>query len=227
MTTSASGRRTRAAGDANAVVAHNLVLIRERRGWSTTQVLERITRHAEVAGQEVPEATLSRLRRLLEAKGRRRFDAHQLYLLSVGFDVPIAYFFLPPAARGAEPLADTGRPTVELYGALLGRPAQLVDLDERLREVDVAAPEATPQLLRSLFGITRGARSWPEHYRVWRDDRLHQLSQDHGAALRRVARFVGDLADELTDVAREAALASVEAGPAPGTALNGAGAPSE
>ncbi len=222
----ASGRRRRAASDANAVVAHNLGLIRERRGWSTAQVLERITRLGEVAGQHVSEPTMCRLGRLLEAKGRRRFDAYELYLLSVGLDVPIAYFFLPPAARGTEPLADTGRPTVELYGALLGRPAQLMDLDERLREVDVAAPEATPQLLRSLFGITGGAAAWPDHYRVWRDDRLDQLSRDHGAALRTLARFVANLADELTEVAREAALASAEAGPTPAAALNRADAPS-
>ncbi len=220
-----SGRPGGTGGDANAVVAHNLGLIRERRGWSTAQVLERITRHAVAGGQDVSEPALSRLGRLLEAKGRRRFDAHELYLLSVGFDVPIAYFFLPPASRGGEPLADTGRPTVELYGALLGRPAQLVDLDERLREVDVATPETTPQLLRSLFGITRGAPSWPEHYRVWRDDRLHQLSRDHGAALRSVARVVTDLADELTDVAREAALANAEAGATRAGALNRGGAP--
>lgn len=221
-----SGRPGGTGDDANAVVAHNLGLIRERRGWSTAQVLERITRQAQVAGQDVSEPTLSRLGRLLEAKGRPRFDAHQLYLLSVGLDVPIAYFFLPPAAGGTEPLADTGRPTVELYGALLGRPAQLLDLDERLREVDLAVPEATPEVLRSLFGITRGARTWPEHYRVWRDDRLYQLSQDHGAALHGVARFVSELADELTDVGREAALARAEAGTPPGPALNPAGAPS-
>ncbi|MEZ5218548.1 MAG: hypothetical protein R2715_18640 [Ilumatobacteraceae bacterium] len=38
---------------------------------------------------------------------RRRFDAHELYLLSVVFDVPIAYFFVPPPGTGMNVLADT------------------------------------------------------------------------------------------------------------------------
>ena len=212
MSAPASGRRASKVGDANAVVGHNLALIRQRRGWSTAQVLERITRYAEVAGQDVSESTLSGLRRLVEANGRRRFDAHQLYLLSVGLDVPIAYFFLPPAARGTEPLADTGRPTVELYGALLGRPRQLQVLDERLGEVDVAAPQATSSMLGALFGITGGARTWPEHYRLWREDRLRQLSRDYARPLRELSAFLAGLARELADVSVEASLARAKAG---------------
>lgn len=130
--------------------------------------------------------------------------------MSVAFDVPVAYFLVPPP-RATCPgrLADTGRPTGDLYGALLGRADQLLDLDQRLRQVDIASPEATPGPLRAMFGLTRGALTWSEHYPVWRQECLRQLAADHGAALRSMARFMSELADELSETAREAALADL------------------
>lgn len=55
--------------------------------------------------------------------------------------------------------------------------------------------------------MTGGAGTWPEHYRVWRADRLHRMSRALAPDLRRLARFVHQLAE----VAREAALADGEA----------------
>lgn len=129
------------------------------------------------------------------APAGRAFDAHELYLLSVVFEVPIAYFFVPPPHRtGPTRLADTGRSVAELCGAVLGRPHQVLVLDERLAQVDIVATEHTATVLGALFGITGGANTWPEHYRVWREDRLRQLSRDYPQPLRELSGFLGLLA---------------------------------
>lgn len=59
--------------------------------------------------------------------------------------------------------------------------------------------------------MTGGAGTWPEHYRVWRADRLQRMSRALAPDLRRLARFVHQLSEELAEVAREAALADGEA----------------
>ena len=68
------------------------------------------------------------------------------------FDVPIAYFFVPPPGSEHAQLADTGRPAVELYAAVLGHKRQLASLDERLAEMGVKKPDALGnQLLSKLL----------------------------------------------------------------------------
>lgn len=63
--------------------------------WSAEEVLARVTAHAS-GGEVVGEDTVAGVRDLVGCDAPRRFDAHDLYLLSIGFDVPIAYFFVPP-----------------------------------------------------------------------------------------------------------------------------------
>ena len=67
-------------------------------------------------------------------------------------------------------------------------------------------------MLGALFGITGGARTWPEDYRLWREDRLRQLSCDYARPLRELSAFLTGLARELADVGVEASLAQAEAG---------------
>src|SRR5277367_3065112 len=95
--------------DVNAVVSYNLRAIRERRGWTQQQVADRLAR---ITGHRLPQASISAMERGFDGERRRRFDAHELYLLSVVFDVPIAYFFLPPPQALGTPLADTGATAV-------------------------------------------------------------------------------------------------------------------
>src|SRR5713101_1047301 len=98
--------------DVNAVVSYNVKAIRERRGLTQQAVADKL---AILTGHQLPQASISAMERGFDGERRRRFDAHELYLLSVVFDVPIAYFFLPPPGTGLEVLADTGRPVAELY----------------------------------------------------------------------------------------------------------------
>ena len=73
--------------------------IRERRGWTQQSVAERLGR---ITGHQLPQASISAMERGFDGERRRRFDAHELYFLSVVFDVPIAYFFVPPPGTGFE-----------------------------------------------------------------------------------------------------------------------------
>src|SRR5438132_1654467 len=77
--------------------------IRERRGWTQQEVAERL---ALLTKHVLPQASISAMERGFDGDRRRRFDAHELYLLSMVFGVPIAYFFLPPPNPGAALLAD-------------------------------------------------------------------------------------------------------------------------
>ncbi len=79
--------------DVNAVVSYNLRTIRQRQGWTQEGVAQRL---GQLTGHELPQASISAMERGFDGTRRRRFDAHELYLLSVVFGVPIMYFFIPP-----------------------------------------------------------------------------------------------------------------------------------
>jgi transcriptional regulator with XRE-family HTH domain len=180
--------------DVNAVVSYNLRAIREKRGWTQTGVAERLSR---LTGHLLPQASISAMERGFDGERRRRFDAHELYLLSVVFDVPIAYFFVPPPDTGFAELADTHRPVAELYSALLGHEWQLGPLDERLAEIKVNNPEEADSALAAIFGGDVAARNWHEHFRTWRKKRLVEIERQYGDRLDEVADFLGEFAAQI------------------------------
>ncbi len=188
--------------DANAVVSYNVRAIRERRGMTQQAVAERL---AQLTGHQLPQASISAMERGFDGERRRRFDAHELYLLSVVFDVPIAYFFIPPPST-ERVLADTGRPLCRLYAAFLGRLEQLEALDERLAQVDIGGQERTEQVLGALFGATHGARGWVEHYRAWRRHGLDRLGGEWGDGLLEAAAVLSNFAWEIRGLRPEAFL---------------------
>ena len=180
--------------DVNAVVSYNLKAIRERRGMTQQQVADGLAR---LTGHQLPQASISAMERGFDGERRRRFDAHELYLLSVLFDAPIAYFFIPPAASMDAELADTGRPVAELYRALLGTDDQLEVLDDRLAEIKIENPEASDDVLAAIFGPEEAARNWHEHFRTWRRRRLRQVEVEYGDRLDEVADFLADFAAKI------------------------------
>lgn len=183
------GRETRM--DVNAIVSYNLKTIRERRGWTQQSVAERL---GQLTNHQLPQASISAMERGFDGERRRRFDAHELYLLSVVFGVPIAYFFLPPPNPGFQELADTHRPVSELYAAILGRDWELADFDERLRDINVTNPEDVDDVLVALFGEEGAAKNWHDHFRTWRKKRLAELAKTYGDQLEEVAEFLGEFA---------------------------------
>jgi transcriptional regulator with XRE-family HTH domain len=180
--------------DVNAVVSYNVKAIRERRGWTQQSVAERL---GQVTGHQLPQASISAMERGFDGERRRRFDAHELYLFSVVFDVPIAYFFVPPPGTGFELLADTGRPVSELYASLLGQESQLAPLDDRLAEIQIGNPEESDATLAAIFGAEGASRNWHESFRTWRKNRLAEIERGYGDRLDEVALFLKEFATKI------------------------------
>jgi transcriptional regulator with XRE-family HTH domain len=182
--------------DVNAVVSYNVKAARERRGMTQEDVADGLAR---LTGHRLPQASISAMERGFDGARRRRFDAHELYLLAMVFDVPIAYFFLPPPKTGAQVLADAQRPVSELYAWLLGKEWQLPLMDERLVDINVKNPEEVDELLLALYGgdADDAARNWHEHFRTWRKKRLAILAKNYGDRLDDVAEFLAEFALEV------------------------------
>src|SRR5207248_8690639 len=102
--------------DVNAVVSYNVKVVRERRGMTQEDVADGLAR---LTGHRLPQASISAMERGFDGVRRRRFDAHELYLLAMVFNVPIVYFFIPPPDTKMRELADTNRPISELYVSVL------------------------------------------------------------------------------------------------------------
>jgi transcriptional regulator with XRE-family HTH domain len=180
--------------DVNAVVSYNLRAIRERRGMTQQQVADRL---AQLTGHLLPQASISAMERGFDGERRRRFDAHELYLLSVVFDVPIAYFFIPPPDTGMGELADTRRPIAELWRSLLGTDDQLDPLDDRLAEINITNPDAADEVLAAIFGPEGAVRNWHPHFRTWRKRRLREIEVEYGDQLDEIADVLADFAAKI------------------------------
>jgi transcriptional regulator with XRE-family HTH domain len=180
--------------DVNAVVSYNLKAIRERRGMTQQGVAERL---GQLTGHQLPQASISAMERGFDGDRRRRFDAHELYLLSVVFDVPIAYFFIPPPGTGPAVLADTRRPVAELWRALLGTDAQLDAVDARLAEIGIDNPDQADAVLSAIFGPEGATGNWHHHFRTWRKARLRDIEIEYGDHLDEVADFLADFATKI------------------------------
>ena len=151
-------------------------------------------RLAQLTGHQLPQASISAMERGFDGDRRRRFDAHELYLLSQVFDVPIIYFFIPPPDMAGATLADSGRPVTELYRSLLGTDDQLDVIDERLASIGVDAPGGASEVLTAMFGADGAAGNWHDHYRTWRAERIAEVEKDLGSGLDEVAEFLADFA---------------------------------
>jgi transcriptional regulator with XRE-family HTH domain len=184
--------------DVNAIVSYNLKAIREKRGWTQEDVAAGLAR---LTGHRLPQASISAMERGYDGDRRRRFDAHELYLLSMVFSVPIVYFFIPPPDTKMGELADTHRPISELYVSVLGREYQLEDLDERLANLNLTNPDEVDDIAAAIFGSKEAAaRNWHDHYRTWRKKRLAEMARTYGDQLDEVAEFLGKFANQITQL---------------------------
>jgi len=180
--------------DVNAVVSYNLKAIRERRGWTQQQVAEGLAR---ITGHKLPQASISAMERGFDGERRRRFDAHELYLLSVVFDVPIAYFFLPPPGAMGTGLADTGALAVTLYSAILGDGDQLEAIDERLEQMGLNVPNDLDPMMSTMLGGNPASLNWHDHFRTWRKNRIALLAREYGDQLDEVADVLAEFAAKI------------------------------
>jgi transcriptional regulator with XRE-family HTH domain len=77
----------------NQVVAWNLARARELRGWTQNQAAEALAPHL---GSTWSKASFSQAERSVTGKVTRKFDADELVAFARTFDLPVAWFFLPP-----------------------------------------------------------------------------------------------------------------------------------
>ena len=78
--------------DANQIVGANFRMARELRGWTQEETARVL---APYLGLTLPKASISAIERGLDRDRRRVFNAQELVAFSLGFDVPIWWFFLP------------------------------------------------------------------------------------------------------------------------------------
>ena len=205
--------------DANAIVSYNMRVIRERRGWTHEEVAERWSR---MTHHEVSKGSVSAMERIPRDRPGRRFDAHDLYFLSVVFDVPIVYFFLPPPERDlGGHLAGTDQPVGTLYASFLGHVRQLQEVDDRLREMQIGDANDTVGGLQAVLGYRGGPDAWQAQYYAWRASRLYQWGRDYGRMLGDIGAFLSFLGQATQEAAPEAFLAAIDDQAAPGAGLSG------
>lgn len=179
--------------DLNQVVAYNVREARELRGWTQDDFSARLEPYM---GQRLTQAGVSSIERAWDGDRKREFDAHELLIFSLVFDLPILWFLLPPPGDDRLMRATT-RPVNELYAHLLGMPHQLDALYDKLRRLGVADPDGTDPALQRLTGAPN-PRQWG--YRQQREALLLALENQHADDFDTAVEELGAIFDHLRQV---------------------------
>src|SRR5207302_1286275 len=180
--------------DLNQVVAFNVRAARELRGWTQEEFAERLERYL---GTRLTQASVSAIERAWDGDRRREFDAHEILIFAMVFDLPMIWFLLPPPADHRLMRATT-RPVDELYMYLLGRPEQLEPVYARLREIGVTDPTTAEETVEKITGAPAASRQWS--YRERRKELLLALLDEHGDSLDNAVEELGRWVDHLRQV---------------------------
>ena len=123
----------------NQVVAHNLRMARLRRGWTQEEAAERLEPYL---GVRWSKASYSAAERSIERHDRiRNFTADELLAFSLAFELPVAWFLLPPepdvvgripliSYPGSEP--GRGHHPGVLIEMVFGTPQGQAEIEQRL-----------------------------------------------------------------------------------------------
>jgi len=180
--------------DLNQVVAYNVKAARELRGWTQEELADRLEPYL---GQRLTQAGVSSIERAWDSDRRREFDAHELLIFSLVFDLPMLWFLLPPPGDRRTMRATT-RPVNELYTHLLGARHQLEALHARLRQLGVQDPDAADDALRTLSGADTPAHR--DSYRERRKELLLALLDQHADGFDAAIDDLGRTIDHLRQV---------------------------
>jgi hypothetical protein len=180
--------------DLNQIVAYNVRAARELRGWTQDQFAEHLEPYL---GQRMTQAGVSSIERAWDSDRRREFDAHELLVFAMVFELPIIWFLLPPPGDHRL-LRGTTRQANELYKWLLGSPDMLPPLYDRLRAYGIADPDATDQAAEHVTGIASPARRWS--YKERRKELLLALVDQHADSLDAAVDELGRWIDHLRQV---------------------------
>ncbi len=181
----------RPAVDLNQVVAYNIRAARELRGWTQEEFAERLEYYL---GTRLTQASVSAIERAWDGDRRREFDAHELLIFAMVFDLPILWFLLPP--KGDHRLMrGTTRQVDELLIWLLGRPEQLEPLYARLRELGLHDPTEAELIVEKLTGQPAGSRAWS--YKERRKEMLLALLDQHADSFDTAVEELAKIVDHL------------------------------
>jgi transcriptional regulator with XRE-family HTH domain len=180
--------------DLNQVVSYNVRMARELRGWTQEELADRLEPYL---GQRLTQASVSAMERAWDGDRRREFDAHELLILAMVFNLPMIWFLLPPPSDHRLMRATT-RPVDELYAWLLGRPDQLEPVYRRLREYGVKDPTAAEEAVERITGAPSDSRQWS--YRERRKELLLALLDQHADKLDAAVDELGQWVDHLRQV---------------------------
>jgi hypothetical protein len=180
--------------DLNQVVAYNVRAARELRGWTQEEVSERLEPYL---GQRLTQAGISAIERAWDGDRRREFDAHELLIFSLVFDLPMVWFLLPPPGDHRL-MAHTTRPVDELYMYLLGRPEQLEPVYSRLRQTGITDPTLAEETVEKITGQPPRSREWS--YRQRRKELLLALLDQHADDLDNAIDDLGRQLDHLRQI---------------------------
>ncbi len=177
--------------DLNQVVAYNVRLARELRGWTQEEFADHLEYYL---GTRLTQASVSAIERAWDGDRRREFDAHELLIFAMVFDLPIIWFLLPP--KGDHRLMrGTTRQVDELYLWLLGRPEKLEPLYARLREYGIHDPSETELIVEKLTGQPAASRAWS--YKERRKEMLLALLDNHADEFDNAVEELGKWVDHL------------------------------
>ncbi|MGB5565479.1 MAG: helix-turn-helix transcriptional regulator [Acidimicrobiia bacterium] len=180
--------------DLNQVVAYNIREARLLRGWTQEELADRLEPYL---GQRLTQAGVSSIERAWDGERRREFDAHELLIFAMVFDLPILWFLLPPP-DDHRLMQSTTRPVDELYAWLLGRPDQLGPIYERLRQLGITDPTAAEETVEKITGVPATAKQWS--YRERRKELLLALLDEHADSLDNAVDELGRWVDHLRQV---------------------------
>ena len=180
--------------DLNQVVAYNIREARQLRGWTQEELADRLEPYL---GQRLTQAGVSSIERAWDGERRREFDAHELLIFAMVFDLPILWFLLPPPGDHRV-MRSTTRPVDELYAWLLGQPHQLEPLYERLRQLGITDPTTAEETVEKITGIPAAAKQWS--YRERRKELLLALLDEHADSLDGAVEELGRMVDHLRQV---------------------------
>ena len=108
----------------NQVVAYNLALAREWKGWTQDEAAAALEPYL---GKRWSKASVSQAERSVAGKFIRNFDADELVAFARAFELPVGWFLMPPPPGHDEPgrPVKLATPDAERFGTAL---AELVDL---------------------------------------------------------------------------------------------------
>lgn len=177
--------------DLNQVVAYNVREARLLKGWTQEDLAAQLERFT---GQRLTQAGISSMERAWNGDRRRVFDAHELLIFAMVFDLPIIYFLLPPPGDGHR-MEGTSRYVDELYDWVIGRPEQTGPVYDRLRELGHTDPTPAEERAERLLGTKSDAQK--RSFKERRKEMLIALLDDEADNFDKDIEDIGRIIDHL------------------------------